>query len=1125
MVKFSNLKQREFLLIISISLVIFSSVLSAADIAEDLHLNIQVTDSNGVATTGTYAFAFNISNSTDCAVANIVYSNLTTRETDVRGIVSVYLNNVTLNFNQQYWLCYYRNGTLTDTISLARAPYSFRTLNVNLTNVTANSNFTSSYNVTAHTFLGQLNASNVTNDIWISWAEAINGTLASWANVINGTMTSWSQAINGTLARTDAANTFGAFNQTFDTSTLFVSSNNDRVGIGTTTPINALNVVGDINVTGGGNFSGTYGFNGGWQANGISIVGGDLYAQTVFVYNLTSLTVNSLLVNGSIIPQFGWDNVFDIGNSSLRYRNLTLGGNASINGSAYIFNNITLGSSTADYIIANGLVASHFVPVDNARDLGTSANRWQVAYVDVLNANSIAAGEVNISGTNFDTFTIHTNNTGDDERNSSLAFERGTPVINAVIKWDSTNGSERFEFNFPVYLQPDKNLTLDNFFFADSLNNRLGVNTTTPQNTLNVVGNGNITDTLYVSGNNLTVGYLYATNASYATWANVVNGTMASWAEAINGTLASWANIVNGTMASWSQAINGTLARTDAANTFGAFNQTFDTSTLFVNANTDSVGIGTTTPVADNVLHINDTSGTGRVLFESLPGQNFVFRFREGTTDRGYISFDNPNNNWQFVNENASGNISFYTGTGAALTMALTRDNRVGINTSSPINTLNVIGTMNVTNTSAGKSNTGQFIVNGSGYVGIGVNPGSGLKLLQISGNGDTRVSAESTSTTDFVGFVADQEGTGSLFMGGYGSAASGGQFSQSLASGGFVYTNNGPMGIGTGDNFGLSIATNSVARITINNSGNVGIGTTNPGTILSIFQNGAPNVTIGRTDSITSANEIYGTIKFNGTNSAGGLFEAASIRAVHDDTDAGNRKGRLEFTTASTVDFAPTLRMLINSNGNVGIGTTNPSHKLNVVGEINVTSTLFVGGAADGAGTPLLMVGDTANGQMTNGITINKGTATNEILAFKGSDITHGVTLEAETDTYGFIRKEGGANGILGIWGFADTGTQALFLVGVSNTVDTAKSTAAKGIVQIKGSKASGTDAVDAGSNANLFVITTDDGTARFALDNEGDSWQDGGITAVGSLNVTNGSAGATMYFNESNGLLRFGQ
>ncbi|MBI2043301.1 hypothetical protein HYT25_02850 [Candidatus Pacearchaeota archaeon] len=115
-----------------IALLFSITLISSAAIEDDMHLNIQVRDSSGNIQTGTFKFGFNISTTNGCTnVDNIVFANATTQATDVRGIVSYYLENVNLNFTDQYWLCYYRDGTLQSTSQLARVPYSFNSKYLN----------------------------------------------------------------------------------------------------------------------------------------------------------------------------------------------------------------------------------------------------------------------------------------------------------------------------------------------------------------------------------------------------------------------------------------------------------------------------------------------------------------------------------------------------------------------------------------------------------------------------------------------------------------------------------------------------------------------------------------------------------------------------------------------------------------------------------------------------------------------------------------------------------------------------------------------------------------------------------------------------------------------------------
>jgi len=141
------------LLVIGMTFLISFSIVSAAIIQEDLHVNIQTTDSSGNVVTGTYDFVFNVSTSSDCN--NVVYSDSSSLTTDSRGIISYYLEDVNLDYADQYWLCYYRDGTLQDNSQIARTPYAFRAEYVNLSGVEVDSNFDmSGYNMSADYFFG-----------------------------------------------------------------------------------------------------------------------------------------------------------------------------------------------------------------------------------------------------------------------------------------------------------------------------------------------------------------------------------------------------------------------------------------------------------------------------------------------------------------------------------------------------------------------------------------------------------------------------------------------------------------------------------------------------------------------------------------------------------------------------------------------------------------------------------------------------------------------------------------------------------------------------------------------------------------------------------------------------------
>lgn len=138
--------------------------------------------------------------------------------------------------------------------------------------------------------------------------------------------------------------------------------------------------------------------------------------------------------------------------------------------------------------------------------------------------------------------------------------------------------------------------------------------------------------------------------------------------------------------------------------------------------------------------------------------------------------------------------------------------------------------------------------------------------------------------------------------------------------------------------------------------------------------------------------------------------------------------------------------------------------------------------------------INDTANADMTVGLTINQGAADDQALALKSSDVAHGVTTLAETDTYGAFQKTSAAQGGLTITSLGDTDdNDHMQLRAVVNLTGTGKSTAATGGVNVVAAKPNGTGVTDQGANSNLLSVRNN-ATTRFILDADGDSHQDVG-------------------------------
>jgi hypothetical protein len=230
-----------------------------------------------------------------------------------------------------------------------------------------------------------------------------------------------------------------------------------------------------------------------------------------------------------------------------------------------------------------------------------------------------------------------------------------------------------------------------------------------------------------------------------------------------------------------------------------------------------------------------------------------------------------------------------------------------------------------------------------SGNVGIATT--TPRALLDIGGSesssavGDGNLVVKTTTTNDSAIVIQEASGTEQFALG-------------VNVDGDFVVTNSG-----------------STVPFIIQDSGNVGIGTDSPNEILELSQNQNPHIRFNNEDFSVLANDIFGTLEwYTNDGSSSGTGIAAEIRAYADvDFIGSTRSTNIDFLTASGT-AAPTARMTIHHDGNVGIGTDSPSQTLDVVGTfevdhgnysgndvVNVSTDQFDAGASFATGEFLL--------------------------------------------------------------------------------------------------------------------------------------------------------------------------
>jgi len=348
-------------------------------------------------------------------------------------------------------------------------------------------------------------------------------------------------------------------------------------------------------------------------------------------------------------------------------------------------------------------------------------------------------------------------------------------------------------------------------------------------------------------------------------------------------------------------------------------------------------GIGTTDPRA--LLEVMKTGTESYQAAAYNPNQNMRITFGNANQSYGLIRFASHGgmeNSFGVVQQGNNGQGDFvwqtYNGTpGYGERMRITSNGNIGIGTSSPQGPLHVV------------SKEGYPVIIESGTA-----TNAWLQLISHIGSGGP-YSGQIGYTGEGFKFYTD---TTRMLISPTGNVGIGTTIpAEKLEVAGYIKTS---QGIKFPDNtIQTTAATNSWSKNSSNlfyNIGNVGIGTSNPTALLDIVDtntNGIARLKLESNANSGYAAQIgfYDTDNNNDTDAIGGK-RVALIEVGRAAGSSGQDGANLNFYTHEANGDLKS-RLFLSPTGNVGIGTTTPTHKLDVAGDIRA-NMLYLNGTAN---------------------------------------------------------------------------------------------------------------------------------------------------------------------------------
>jgi hypothetical protein len=745
------------------------------------------------------------------------------------------------------------------------------------------------------------------------------------------------------------------------------------------------------------------------------LVRGTLTAQTIVVQTITSsisVVTGSMTVSGALV---------------------VLGGiTGSLNGTASWANNATtasyaLTSTSASYATTAGVALSgtgSFTGSFTGSLLGTASradNATSSSYALFATSASYASASTSAS------YALNTTTASYALNATSASYSLNS--TSASYSLNSTSASYALTASFV----PTSSLT-GNFFAqgGNSFGTQALLGTNDVQN-LAFETSGSIRMTISSSGN-VGIGNVYA----YIDSLSVVN--TARFYDSKNQFLQIGMSNDNVLIrADWFSGAGG--------DTPNIVFQTGNTERMRIAAG-GNVGIGTTVPKAK--LHVWDSTNFGTIAIGNYSYPTLL----TSNASSGEFRIDNRSSF-------AAGFITFYPN--GENTVSGSEAMRINVSGSVGIGTTTPIGKLQIGGTSGNLLTVGTLTNDWYGDVAIGVTTGNGVIISKINtnndqnrvlvlsrddaGGGGTIIGYKPSGLSNAIGFRLQSTGS-SYFDGGnvgIGSTSPARKldvngtsifrdFTTVVATNGnavsnitWLSTDSGIMNIYTGGSATVQLNSSGVSYF---NGGSLGIGTTAPTTPLRVDGGAAGTGGWNRTATLSAT---YPALIFNSNNSKwGGL--------------AYDYSAAMRFWVNASSDdiFAGTMGVSILNSGNVGIGTSNPSFKLEVSGIVRaINGTIFAqSSGTEGSGYQLNAITIGYDSSNTYGWITAGGAAarTNLVLQGGGGNVGIGTATPslAKLQVQGNVSASSYTGSLFGTASFATSASYALTSTSASYALST---------------------------------------------------------------------------------------